>query len=216
VCYADSWIIDLYRATPAIREEELDMAASISLKHTASEIHQAARIYQPRNRKILNGCVFYEPQLIIPLEWDEETLCQINDLLACSSVVSYSILQLLLATRTTLSISQRLRWDWKMVRYIDEDFDPWEDSLNDCSHVEQVRVPVERYRYQLSSHGIRKIVDCLCAQHTGVHVGIPVSEYPCTAQEAIEAACHDQSVTLKQVRFILHLNIHYLVSFALR
>jgi hypothetical protein len=192
------------------------MTESISLKHTASEIHQAARIYQPRNRKILNGCIFYEPQLIIPLEWDEETLYQINDLLACSSVVSYSILQLLLATRTTLPISQRLKWDWKMIRYTDEDFDPWEDSLSDCYHVEQVRVPVERSRYQLSSHGICKIIDSLCTQHQGMHVGIPMSEYPCTAQEAIEAARLNQSVTLKQVRFILHLNIHYLVSFVLR
>lgn len=189
------------------------MTRSISLKHTASEIHQAARIYQPRNRKILNGCIFYEPQLVIPLEWDDETLCQINELLACSSVVSYSILQLLSATRSSLPISQRLRWGWEMVRYPYEDFDPWEDSLNEDYHIEQVRVPVERTRYQLSSHGIRKIIDCLCAQDKGQYVGIPVSEYPCTAQEAIEAARLNRSVTLKQVRFILHLNIHYLVSF---
>ncbi|MGJ0483942.1 MAG: hypothetical protein ACR65R_05325 [Methylomicrobium sp.] len=191
------------------------MTASISLKHTASEIHQAARIYQPRNRKILNGCIFYEPQLIIPLQWDEETLCQINELLACSSVVSYSILQLLSATRTNLPISQRLRWGWKMVRYTDEDFDPSEDSLNDGYPMEQVRVPVERTRYQLSAHGICKIIDSLCAQHLGDYVGVPVSKYPCTAQEAIEAACLNRSVTLKQVRFILHLNIHYLVSLVL-
>lgn len=191
------------------------MTASISLKHTASEIHQAARIYQPRNRKILNGCIFYEPQLIIPLEWDEETLCQINELLACSSVVSYSILQLLSATRTNLPISQRLIWGWKIARYIDEDFDPWDDSLDDCYYEEQIRVPVERIRYQLSSHGICKIIDQLCAQHQGEYVGVPGSEYPCTAQEAIEAACINQFVTLKQVRFILHLNIHYLVSLVL-
>lgn len=195
--------------------EEIDMTASISLKHTASEIHQAARIYQPRNRKILNGCIFYEPRLIIPLEWDEETLCQINELLACSSVVSYSILQLLSATRTNLPISQRLRWDWKRVRYTDEDFDSWEDSLDDRYHAERIRVPVERTRYQLSAHGIRKIIDCLGKQHQGEYIGVPVSEYLCTAQEAIEAACLNRTVTLKQVRFILHLNIHYLVSLVL-
>jgi hypothetical protein len=191
------------------------MPSSVSLKHTASEIHRAARIYQPRNRKILNGCIFYEPQLVIPLEWDEETLCQINELLACSSVVSYSILQLLSATRTALPISHRLRWGWKMVRSAEEDFDPWEDSLDDGCPMEQVRVPVERTRYQLSAHGIRKIVDCLCIQRRGGYAGLPVSEYPCTAQEAIEAACLNRTVTLKQVRFILHLNIHYLVTLVL-
>lgn len=191
------------------------MATSISLKHTASEIHQAARIYQPRNRKILNGCIFYEPRLIIPLEWDEETLCQINELLACSSVVSYSILQLLSATRTNLPISQRLRWGWKTVRYMNEDFDPWEDALDDSFYVEQIRVPVERTRYQLSAHGIRRVTDALSAQHQRDYVGVPVSDYPCTAQEAIETACLNRPVTLKQVRFILHLNIHYLVSLVL-
>lgn len=188
------------------------MTVTISIKHTASEIHQAARIYQPRNRKILNGCIFYEPQLIIPLEWDEETLCQMNELLACSSVVSYAILQLLSATRINLPISQRVRWGWKMVRYMDEDFDASQDSPDDCYHVEQVRVPVERNRYLLSSHGIRKIIDHLFIQHTGEYASVPVSEYPCTAQEAIEAANLNRSVTLKQVRFLLHLNIHYLVS----
>ncbi|MEC4746881.1 hypothetical protein [Methylomicrobium sp. Wu6] len=191
------------------------MTISISLKHTASEIHQAARIYQPRNRKIMNGCIFYEPQLIIPLEWDEETLCQINELLACSSVVSYSILQLLSTTRKNLPISQRFRWGWKTVRYTDEDIDPWEDSPDDRYHLERVRVPVEQTRYQLSAHGIRKIIDCLSAQQQGKYVGVPVSDYPCMAQEAIEAACLNRTVTLKQVRYILHLNIHYLVSLVL-
>lgn len=188
------------------------MMASASLKYTASEIHRAARLYQPRNRKIINGCVFYEPRLIIPLEWDEETLCQMNELLACSSVVSYAILQLLSATGSTLPISQRLRWAWKTVRYRDEDFDPWEDAPDDCYWSEQVLVPVERHRYLLSSHGIRKISDHLYAQHTGEYVGVPVSDRPCTAQEATQAALLDRSVTLRQVRFVLQLNIHYLVS----
>ncbi|MBL1262764.1 hypothetical protein [Candidatus Methylomicrobium oryzae] len=188
------------------------MTASASLKYTASEIHRAARLYQPRNRKVINGCVFYEPRLIIPLEWDEETLCQMNELLACSSVVSYAILQLLSATRTNLPISQWLRRDWKTVRYQDEDFDPWEDALDERYFTERVRVPVERHRYLLSSQGIRRIIDRLCAQHTGEYVGVPVSDSPCTAQEAIQAALLDQSVSLRQVRFILHLNIHYLVS----
>ena len=188
------------------------MMASASLKYTASEIHRAARLYQPRNRKIINGCIFYEPRLIIPLEWDEETLCQMNELLACSSVVSYAILQLLSATGSTLPISQRLRWAWKTVRYRDEDFDHWEDVPDDCYQSEQVRVPTERYRYLLSSHGIRKINDHLCVQHTGEYVGVPVSDRPCTAQEATQAALLDRSVTLRQVRFVLQLNIHYLVS----
>jgi hypothetical protein len=188
------------------------MTASASLKYTASEIHRAARLYQPRNRKVINGCVFYEPRLIIPLEWDEETLCQMNELLACSSVVSYAILQLLSATRTNLPISQWLRRDWKTVRYQDEDFDPWEDALDERYFTERVRVPVERHRYLLSSQGIRRIIDRLCAQHTGEYVGVPVSDSPCTAQEAIQAALLDRSVSLRQVRFILHLNIHYLVS----
>jgi hypothetical protein len=188
------------------------MTASASLKYTASEIHRAARLYQPRNRKIINGCIFYEPRLSIPLEWDEETLCQMNELLACSSVVSYAILQLLSATRTTLPISQCLRWGWKMVRYVDEDSDSWEDPLDKRYFVERARVPVERHRYLLSSHGIRKISDQLCAQPTGEYVGVPVSDRPCTAQEAAQAALLDRSVSLRQVRFILHLNIHYLVS----
>jgi hypothetical protein len=188
------------------------MMASASLKYTASEIHRAARLYQPRNRKIINGCIFYEPRLIIPLEWDEETLCQMNELLACSSVVSYAILQLLSATGSTLPISQRLRWAWKTVRYRDEDFDHWEDAPDDCYQSEQVRVPTERDRYLLSSHGIRKISDHLCAQHTGEYVGVPASDRPCTAQEATQAALLDRSVTLRQVRFVLQLNIHYLVS----
>lgn len=188
------------------------MTASASLKYTASEIHRAARLYQPRNRKVINGCIFYEPRLILPLEWDGETLCQMNELLACPSVVSYAILKLLSATRTNLPISQRLRRDWKMVRYEDEDFDPWEDALDDRYFTERVRVPVERHRYLLSSQGIRRIIDRLCAQQTGDYVGVPVSDSPCTAQEAIQAALLDRSVSLRQVRFILHLDIHYLVS----
>jgi hypothetical protein len=188
------------------------MAASTSLKHTASEIHRAARLYQPRNRKVLNGCVFYEPRLVIPLEWDAETLCQMNELLACSSVVSYAILQLLSATGTTLPISQRWRWGWKTVRYPDEESDSEEDGFDDYGQTEPVRVPVERFRYLLSSDGIRKIVDRLEPQPAGGYVGVPLSAYPCTAQEAIDAARLDRSVTLRQVRFILHLNIHYLVS----
>jgi hypothetical protein len=195
--------------------EEIPMPTLISLKHTASEIHRAARIYQPRNRKILNGCIFYEPELILPLEWDEETLCQMNELLACSSVVSYATLQLLSATRTNLPISQRVKWAWRSVRCVDEDFDPWEDPPDARYHVEQIRIPVERTRYLLSSHGIRKIIDQLCLQHNGEYVGVPISEYPCTAQETIEAACLNRSITLKQVRFILHLKIHYLVSLVL-
>jgi hypothetical protein len=185
---------------------------SISLKHTASEIHQAALLYQPRNRKMINGCIFYEPELIIPLEWDEETLCQMNELLACSSVVSYAILQLLSATGTNFPISQRMRWDWKTVRYTDDDFEPGIDTLDYDWQVEQVRVPVERYRYLLSSHGIRKVIDRLCAQPTGEYVGVPVSDLPCTAQEAIEAALLDRSITLRHVRLILNIKIHYLVS----
>lgn len=194
--------------------EGIIMTTLISLKHTASEIHRAARLYQPRNRKILNGCIFYEPELVLPLEWDEETLCQMNELLACSSVVSYAILQLLSATRTHLPISRRDKWAWRSIRYVNEDFDPWEDPPDARYHVEQARVPVERIRYLLSSQGIRKIIDQLGLQRNGDYVGVPVSESPCTAQEAIEAACMNRSVTLKQVRFLLHLKIHYLVSLA--
>jgi hypothetical protein len=204
-------LLDRYDTARAGREGA-NMTASASLKYTASEIHRAARLYQPRNRKIINGCIFYEPRLIIPLEWDEETLCQMNELLACSSVVSYAILQLLSTTGTTLPISRRFRWAWKTVRYEDEDFDPWEDALDGRYRSEWVRVPVERHRYLLSSQGIRKISDQLCAQHTGEYVGVPAADRPCTAQEAAQAALLDRSVSLRQVRFILHLNIHYLVS----
>lgn len=183
-------------------------------------LRKATDEYIVQRTKNWQGACWYKPNTALYLAWDDETIYQVGEILSCTKSEAESILQLLKVSGRHFVFATYTRETKSLDEYEEEfDEDGWlVDSGESASRKRALRCRYSpgtighRYLGVLSSRGLRLQTQLILYDGAG-RIFFPTSDIPILAEYALTMAQRYHQVRLRQMRFMLHLQVFYLVAF---
>lgn len=184
-------------------------------KHTLDELQSATEAYVVHRTKIWRGACWYRPNSKLYLEWDDETLYQVAEVLCCTKEEAEGVLKLLKVSGTFFVFASKTQ-----VLSVDDDEDEFDEegwligSSKNPRQNPSFRHVVgrdRRYLGVLSWKGLRLQVQILM-QDGMRRVFFPSHDDPILAEYALDMSLRYESKELKQMRYFLNLQVDYLVA----
>lgn len=189
--------------------------------YSLDDLRRATDAYVAMRTKIWRGVCWHKPDTTLYLDWDDETLYQVGEVLSCPKTEAECVLKLLKAAgvRFIFAIYSRFQTEAEDNEE-DEEFDDdgWlvdsEDSeFENKKPLQGTKVVGQSRRYLgvLNSSGLRRQTQIVFGGPEKIF--FPADEIPIVSEYALAMLLHEKK-RLSQVRFLLRLQIYYLVALA--
>lgn len=194
--------------------------------YSLEDLRAATDAYVARRTKTWLGVCWYKPDITLYLEWDDETLYQVGEVLSCSKAEAEWVLKLLKSSGThfvftTYTHEETINEDEEEDEDDDEEFDDdgWLTGFESkkpkkISPRWRTDVVGRSYRYvgSLSDCGLSRQKQTIFRNGDN-RVFFPGEEIPITAEYAINISEKYEQKKLYQIRLLLKLQIYYLIAF---
>jgi hypothetical protein len=193
--------------------------------YSLEDLREATDTYVARRTKTWLGVCWYKPDITLYLEWDDETLYQVGEVLSCSKAEAECVLKLLKSSGVHFTFTTYTYEEPKN----DEDDDEEEEFdengwMTDSGYKNRENrflswhtyTVGKSYRYLgvLSHRGLRKQKQTIfCDGYSDRRIFFPAEDTPIASEYAVKMAEQYEKKYLRQIRFLLKLQIYYLVSF---
>lgn len=202
------------------------MDTILGATYSLDDLREATEAYVAKRTKSWLGVCWYKPDTALHLEWDDETLYQVGEMLSCPKLEAECILKLLKAAGTQFVFATYTHEEPEKDNGDDEeefDEEGWlvgsdtggEGNRFSAYDPADVAGNDRRYLGVLSPRGLRLQTQTIF--HDGLkRVFFPAGDVPILAEYAVNMSEQYEGKHLRQIRFLLKLQIYYLVTFCVR
>lgn len=193
--------------------------------YSLNDLQRATEAYVALRTKTWLGVCWYKPDTTLYLEWDDETLYQVGEVLSCSKLEAECILKLLKSAGTHFVFTTYTHEEPESEDSDDDDEEFDEDGWltkhgskkpKKSSLSGRVGTAGDGYRYLgvLSYRGLRRQKQTIFRDgYSDRRIFFPAGDIPIVSEYAADMSERYEKKHLRQVRFFLKLQIYYLVAF---
>lgn len=200
--------------------------------YSLEDLQRATDLYVAKRTKTWLGVCWYKPNVTLYLDWDDETLCQVGEILSCPKAEAEHVLKLLKAAGMHFVFATHVHEEPEREEDEDEEDEEFDDegwltsSGNERKREAQNKfllrhtdVVGRNYRYLgiLSERGLRRQKQIIFRDGGSCgRIFFPGEEIPIMAQYAAHISEQYEKKKLHQIRLMLKLQIYYLIIFCIR
>ena len=205
----------------------MDTILDVGGGYSLDDLRAATEVYVALRTKTWLGVCWYKPDTTLHLEWDDETLYQTGEVLSCSKAEAECVLKLLKGAGKYFVFTS---YTHEAPENEDDEGDEEEEEfdedgwLTDSENKKTKRPGVswgldssgKSYRYLgvLSHKGLRRQKQNIFRDgYSDRRIFFPAEDIPILSEYAVGMSKRYEKKELRQIRFLLKLQIYYLVAF---